>query len=132
MARTSKKLTNALLELIVHCNEIGVCVRFETPSDPENKQELYGIFDAGNRQIVIYKDRTAPITPSTIFALAHEVGHAMQYLRMYQPSYWIYAIAATGRVRQDVKNEIERDADEWAENFLAERKIVVPKVMVES
>ena len=131
MARTSKKLTNALLELIMMCNDTGVCVKFDSPCDPENKQELYGIFDAGMRQIIIYKDRTASITPSTIFSLAHEFRHARQYLEMYQPSYWIYAIAATGKVRQDVKDEIERDADAYAETFLLERKIPVPKRMVE-
>jgi hypothetical protein len=128
--RHNPKALLAIQELVIMCVKCGCHVEFVTPT--EIPQEIFGGFVTSEMKIYIYKDRPVPINAGHAFVLAHEYQHLQQFLTMKHPQNWLAQIGAIAQTASSIKDDLEKDADEYATKFLKERGMRVPNKMLTS
>jgi hypothetical protein len=126
--KVNLKAQEAILELIRLCIASQCAVEFSPPN--ESPQEVFGDFVASEMKIYVYKDRTVPFSAIHAFVLAHEYRHLRQYIELKYPQHWLFQIGAVEQTPTQIKDELETEADEFAIQFLKERKIRVPRSML--
>ena len=121
----SEKLDAALKELLEIIVRERLRVEFTNPV--EDPQEQYGSFTVTDRKIMVFKERTEPLTAFHIYAFAHELKHYLQWAQLDGYDSWLYQIGAVSRddQRENARSEIE--ADEYAVIFLKKHRIAIPK-----
>jgi len=121
-------VTKYIDELILTAKLWGVTVGTKTTEDFD--MTTFGEFDATNRHITLYYEKELGMNAFTLFTLAHELRHAYQFLVGMHQDYWRFAQGIGPKPSEEVRDDIEADADEYAIAYLKGRGIRVPRLLL--
>jgi hypothetical protein len=118
--RASKEKKDEILkELLRMARDLHVGVEFRFNEFDEMGGFLDGCFDPTNYTIKIYRPlKEKVISVYSLFVLAHEIFHAIQYRDQLKPDAWLYYQGLTHVEPEEDCEWLEDDADARAAKFI--------------